>query len=235
MRRTFTVTSRSIFVLVVILVSANGALAQEPEREADPWQFGVGIYGWFPNIAGQTVFTQSGGGEFEVGIEDILDNLEFTAMGTVDVRKGRWGVLTDLIYMGVGNSKTNFRQGSIGGKPIPADATANVNFDLDSWIWTLTGYYRAVDRSGLSLDVVAGARYLDVVQTLKWDVTGNVGSIPLPERTGDVKVDLANWDAVVGLRGRFAFGAQKAWFVPYYFDVGAGDSALTAQGIAGLG
>lgn len=223
-------------VLITILLSANVASAQQPASKTDPWQFGVSIYGWFPNIAGQTSFTQPGGSsEFEIDIENILDNLKFTLMGTFDVRKGRWGILTDLIYMDVGGSKTGTREASIGRRGLPANATANVDFDLKSWIWTLTGYYRAIDKPSLTLDVVAGTRYLDVEQTVNWDVTGNVGSIPVPDRAGAAKAELGNWDAIIGLRGRFAFGARNAWFVPYYLDVGTGESDFTFQGVAGLG
>ena len=70
---------------------------------------------------------------------------------------------------------------------------------------------------------------------MNWGITGNVGSIPVPDRTGAAKADLANWDAVIGVRGRFAFGAQKAWFIPYYLDFGTGESDFTFQGVAGLG
>ena len=242
MRRSIKSTAgKSIFslplaVLMMALLLSTGALAQQPESETESWQFGVSIYGWFPDIAGQTSFAKTGGsGEFEIGIDNILDNLEFTLMGTFDVRKGRWGILTDAIYMDVGNSKTGVRDASIGGIQLPVDATANVNLDLKSLIWTLTGYYRALDQTGLTLDVLAGARYLDVEQKVNWDVTGNVGPIPAPGRTGTAKASLTNWDAVIGVRGRFAFGAKKNWFVPYYLDVGAGGSDLTWQGIAGLG
>lgn len=242
MRRSIKSTAgKSIFslplaVLMVTLLLPTGAIAQQPASETEPWQFGVSIYGWFPDIAGQTSFTHTdGSGEFEIPIDNILDNLEFTLMGTFDVRKGRWGILTDAIYMDVGNSKTGVREASIGGIQLPVDATADVNLDIKSLIWTLTGYYRALDQTGLTLDVVAGARYLDVEQKVNWDVTGNVGSIPAPGRTGTAKASLAIWDAVIGVRGRFAFGAKKAWFVPYYLDVGAGGSDLTFQGIAGMG
>jgi len=242
MRRSIKSTAgKSIFslplaVLMMALLLPTGAIAQQPASETEPWQFGVSIYGWFPDITGQTSFTHTdGSGEFEIPIDNILDNLEFTLMGTFDVRKGRWGILTDAIYMDVGNSKTGVREASIGGIQLPVDATADVNLDIKSLIWTLTGYYRALDQTGLTLDVVAGARYLDVEQKVNWDVTGNVGSIPVPGRTGTAKASLAIWDAVIGVRGRFAFGAKKAWFVPYYLDVGAGGSDLTFQGIAGMG
>jgi len=32
-----------------------------------------------------------------------------------------------------------------------------------------------------------------------------------------------------------SFGANRQWYVPYYLDVGAGESDLTWQGMAGLG
>jgi hypothetical protein len=234
-------TGKSIFslplvVLLMALLASTGALAQQSSSKTDSWQFGVSIYGWFPDVEGKTAFTQPGGSnEFKIDIDNILDNLEFTLMGTFDVRKGRWGILTDVIYMDVGGSQTGTREATIGGNELPVNASANVDLDLKSWIWTLTGYYRALDQPGMTLDVVAGARYLDVEQKVNWDVTGNVGSIPIPGRTGSAEVSLTNWDALIGLRGRFAFGAQNAWFVPYYFDVGAGDSDFTWQGIAGLG
>jgi hypothetical protein len=46
---------------------------------------------------------------------------------------------------------------------------------------------------------------------------------------------MTNWDVIFGVRGRFAFGSQKALFIPYYLDMGVGDSDLTWQGVAGLG
>jgi hypothetical protein len=226
----------SFFVLLVALLASTGAFAKETAAKSDAWQFGLSIYGWFPDISGETDFTPPGGSsDFEIDINNILDNLELTLMGTFDMRKGRWGLLTDLIYMDVGGSETGTREASIGGNPIPVNASADVDLDMTSWIWTIVGYYRALDQNGWTLDVAAGTRYIDVEQTLNWNVTGNVGSIPAPGRTGAATAGLSNWDAIIAARGRFAFGAQQAWFVPYYIDLGTGDSDFTWQGVAGLG
>jgi hypothetical protein len=228
--------SLPLVVLMITLLLSTGALAQQTASETDFWQFGVSIYGWFPDISGDTSFTQPGGtNDFKIDIGDILDNLEFTLMGIFDARKGRWGILIDLVYMDVGDSQTGTREATIGGIELPVNASANVDLDLKSWIWTLTGYYRTLDQPGMTLDVFAGARYLDVEQKVNWVVTGNVGSIPVPDRTGAAETSLTNWDALIGLRGRFAFGAQNSWFIPYYLDAGTGDSDFTWQGIAGLG
>jgi hypothetical protein len=221
---------------MVALLTSTGALAQQPASEPESWRFAMSIYGWFPDVAGETSFTPPGGSsEFEIDVEDILDNLEFALMGTFDVGKGRWGILTDVLYMDAGASETGTREARIGRRAVPVGASANVDLDLKSWIWTLTGYYRALDQPRLTLDVVAGVRYLDVEQTVNWNVTGNVGPIPAPGRRGAANAELSHWDALIGARGKFAFGAQNAWFVPYYFDVGAGESDFTWQGIAGIG
>jgi hypothetical protein len=228
--------SLPLAILMITLLASTGALAQQSASETKPWQFGVSVYGWFPDITGTTAFEQPGGGsDFEIDIEDILKNLEFTLMGTFDVRKGRWGILTDLIYMDVGASKSGTRDASLRRRGLPVNAAADIDLDLESWVWTLAGYYRAIDQPGLKLDVLLGARYLDVEQKVEWDITGNVGQIAVNDRKGEAKASLSNWDALIGTRGRFAFGANYAWFVPYYLDVGAGDSDFTWQGFAGIG
>lgn len=224
-------------LIVVFLVFLSGIARSEdaPQKTSD-WYFGASIYGWLPDIAGQTAFTPPGGsGDFEVGVENILENLKFTMMGTLEARKGRWGVFTDLIYMDVGGSQTGKRNLTIGGQELPVDVVADVGLDLKSLIWTAAGSFRMVDKSAFTMDVLAGARYLDIEQKLNWTLTGNIGSIPIPDRSGNAAVTASNLDAIVGLRGRFAFGAKKSLYVPYALDVGAGDSDLTWQGVVGVG
>ena len=48
-------------------------------------------------------------------------------------------------------------------------------------------------------------------------------------------VATTNGDGIVGVKGRYAFGANRAWSVPFYLDIGTGDSDLTWQGAVGLG
>jgi hypothetical protein len=127
------------------------------------------------------------------------------------------------------------REATIGPRDIPVGATATVGLDLVSWVCTFEGYYRMIDQPEVTLDAVAGARYLDVTQEVDWTITGSVGDIPIQDRTGAARAELSSWDAVLGLKGRYAFGERKTWFVPYYFDVGLGNSDLTWQGILGFG
>jgi hypothetical protein len=226
---------RSAVVRLILVTGALGSSAAAAQGE-DSWTFGAGIYGWLPSISADSTFPSDGGeGGLQVDASDILDNLEFVFMGSADIRKGRLGVATDLIYISLGKSRDGFRDGSIGGGQIPVDASATIDYDLSGLVWTAAGYYRAADSEHATFDVLAGVRYADIEQTLAWSFSGNVGDIPIGEREGGGRADVANWDFVLGLRGHLGLGSADAWFLPYYLDVGTGDSDVTVQAMAGIG
>ena len=92
-------------------------------------------------------------------------------MGKIEASKGRWGMFTDVVYMDLGNTKSGTRDISIGGAGLPANASANVSYDLKGWAWTLGGPWRVASDPASTLDVVAGARLFDMKQTLGWEVS----------------------------------------------------------------
>ena len=57
----------------------------------------------------------------------------------------------------------------------------------------------------------------------------------MPGRSGTKKVSESVWDGIVGVKGRYAFGDDRKWFVPFYLDVGTGQTKLTWQAAAGVG
>jgi hypothetical protein len=118
---------------------------------------------------------------------------------------------------------------------IPASVTANIGLDVKSTVWTLVGSYRAVADPELTADIILGARDFDLKQHVTWQFSANVGPFIGPGRQGAGDSNPNNWDAVVGFKGRASFGAEHSWFVPYYLDLGAGNSDFTWQGILGLG
>lgn len=225
----------SVSTLRALLLSAIILPAAAQADEGDSWAFGASINGWFPDISGTTRFPNGGGGDFTVGIGDILDNLQFVFQGSFDARKGSWGLFTDVIYMDLGKSEQAVREGMIGATPIPGSVTAAVRLDMKSLIWTASGYYRMIDRDGATFDLLAGVRYLDVEQSLNWTFNGDVGQLPLPGREGGATVSTDFWDFIVGLRGRGVFGDNNQWFIPYYADIGSGDSDVTVQAFGGIG
>jgi hypothetical protein len=57
----------------------------------------------------------------------------------------------------------------------------------------------------------------------------------LPGRSGTKKTSGSLWDGIVGVTGRYAFADDRKWFVPFYRDVGTGQTKLTWQAGAGVG
>ena len=224
MNRTVTITAAAMCALAALSPTDSAA------QTADTWKWQASIYAYLPDISGRATFPQVGGsGGSTLDAETILDNLKMTFMGSLEASNGRWGVFTDALYMNIGNTKSGYRDFTLGGAAIPAGVDANVSYDLKGWAWTLAGTWRVASGPASTMDVIAGARLFDLRQTFAYEVTGNVGSIPAAGRAGTSEAKLSNWDAVVGVKGRFAFGEDRKWFVPYYADIGTGESDLTFQ------
>jgi hypothetical protein len=215
---------------VSLVLAPAHAIAEEI---SDDWRFAAELYGWLPVIGGHTTFPTSGSG-IDVDVAKILDHLKMTAMGSFTLQKGRWGAYTDLIYLDIGDSKSQTRNISIGGTPLPASVTTAADFDLKSTIWTLGISYRITASQAATFDVAAGIRLASLKPDLKWEFTGDFGPIvPLP-RTGSGGTSTDQWDGIVAVKGRVAFGADRKWMMPYYLDVGTGDSDVTWQALLGL-
>ena len=210
----------------------TGAAAQTPEQ----WKWTGMIYAYLPTIGGKTTFPQTApASDVSVDASKIVDNLQGVFMGSLGAQKGQWGLFTDILYMDVGSSKSSVNNFQVGRAGIPAGASADANFDLKGTVWTLGGSYRVATDPSKTLDLVFGARMLDVKQSLGWQVNGNVGPIALPGRAGNLSTSLNNWDAIVGVKGQLALGDSGKWFAPYYADVGTGNSDLTWQATVGIG
>jgi hypothetical protein len=164
----------------------------------------------------------------------VIDALKFAFMGTFQARNGQWGLWTDLVYADFGASRQGSRDFSIGGQPLPVGLDANLVLDLKTWVWTLTGLYALKSDDEGTMDLLFGTRMLDMSTTLDWSLNGT-GPGVLPPLSGSKEVSQTNWDAVVGLKGRAYLGNERRWFVPYYLDVGTGESKFTWQANAGVG
>jgi len=207
---------------------------QAQEASGSDWQFAATIYGWFPDIGGRTELPLGGGGDIDVDISTILDHLKMTGQGSFEFRRGRWGGFTDIVYLDVGESKSNTRNLEINGVPIPATVTAAVDFDLKSTFWTLAASYRVGSNDESPFDLLFGARLAHMKQELNWTFSGSFGATTPPPTTGTRGTSVDQWDAIVGGKGRVALGSSQKWAMPYYFDIGTGDSNFTWQAEVGL-
>ena len=230
-KTTFAEVLATSIVGICVLLPACALAEQAPN---DDWQWRATIYGYLPTISGSTVFPGAGS-SIDVNANQIISNLKMTFMGALEAQKGSWGAFTDVLYLDVGGSKSSTRDLAIAGQPLPGGITANASLDVKGLIWTLAGNYRALATPQANIDVFAGARLLDLKETLGWAFSADVGSFVGPARQGSSETKLDNWDGIVGIKGQVRFGAEHKWFLPYYVDVGAGNSQLTWQAILGAG
>src|SRR5688572_26659622 len=79
--------------LAVPGLTPSGVVAQEI---SDDWQFAATLYGWFPDIGGNTELPAGGGSDIDVDISTLLDHLKMTAQGAFEIQKGHWGAFTDI-------------------------------------------------------------------------------------------------------------------------------------------
>ena len=223
-----------IALAAAALLIPFSAQAQDSSQD---WEWRATIYGWLSGFEGQTQFpTGTDGPSFEVGIDDILDSLDFTLMGALHGHKGDWGLFTDVLYLDVGGSESQTRQFLLGPQDrVPVDVQLDARLDMKSWLWTVAGSY-SLSRSDTHLvDLTFGARMLDLTQELNWAVSGEIGELPLEGNEGFSKVSATNWDAVIGLQGYNLVGSNGSWVIPWLVDVGTGDSDLVWQAMAGFG
>ncbi len=212
-------------------------LAADAQMKANEGQWRASIYGWFPSIGGSTSFPPTGatGPTINVDADTVLDALKFAFMGTLEYRKDQWGLWTDLVYVDLGGSKSGMRDVTVGPQQLPGDVTLNANLDVKAWIWTIAGTYNVIKSPEYSMDLLFGTRMIDMEEKLNYAFTGNIGPLLLPGPSGTKSLTLTNWDAIVGVKGEATFGSDRKWFVPYYLDIGTGQSKFTWQGIVGVG
>ncbi|NJN46434.1 MAG: hypothetical protein HC808_08120 [Candidatus Competibacteraceae bacterium] len=219
-------------VFCFLLLTSSSVLGEQ--KSADEWQFGVTIYGWFPSIDGTLLYdappdsvgTTGSGGNISVDASDILDNLDLTFMGAFEARRGKWSVLSDLIYLKLSNDKNSTL--SIGpGSGIPINA--EVDQVLEAWIVMALLGYAVVQQDQVRMDILGGVRYLSLDADAKLSVNGPLPPTPPPAKLSQ---SVSLWDGIVGVRGQFDLSDR--WSVPYYADVGTGDSDLTWQVLLGV-
>lgn len=204
MNRSFKKTKKSIALCALILFSVSFVSLAHSETDTG-WQFAAQLYFWGASIDGTTAT----GRDINIGLDDILDNLQFALMGTVEAKKDKLLFLADMVYLDVSKSEN-----------ITPNLGASVN--IRSWIVTPMVGYNLVDTEKGSMDLLGGARYLSLDTVL----SGNAFGLGVDE-SGSV------WDAIVGVRG--TLNLTKNLYLMGLLDAGAGQSDLTWQALGGLG
>ena len=187
----------------------SGTTAAAEEASSDQWKWDAEVYFWGASLGGST----TSGGNVDVGIDDIIENLKFGAMGAISAHKGRWAGFADLIYLDLDDKANTVANTPSGSFPVAA------KMELKGVISTAGVGYQMQRTGGTNLHVIGGLRYVWLDARLDLNVTG------LPPIVEDESG--TNVDAIVGLRG--TTDINDKWYLSYYADIGAGESNLTWQ------
>lgn len=212
------------------LVHAQEAQSIYLTSHPDRWEVDAFIYGWLPTIDGKTNMPVGPGTGINITPQDIINNIKLGALGGMAVHKGNWGAFADLIYLDLGDHKQ--RDATINTPAGPVSGPVDLDFDVKSFVSTAAGTYTVLTTPELFIDLLAGARYLNMTQTLDL-VSAAQGPLQGQGLHGQIKQDY--WNGVAGARGRINVGPDLRWFIPFYIDLGTGDSAFTWQLMSGVG
>lgn len=195
---------------------------------SDQWEYEAMIYLWG---AGMDATTQTGG-DIDISFSDILDDLELAFMGTLGARKGQWSLLADAVYLDISQDGGGSETIPILGGAVDIARTVDVDIEMKAWLTTFGAGYNVVNNERVTLDLVGGARYFWVDVDQKLDLIRNGVSM---QTLRQVKVSDSQdvWDGIAGIRGQV--NLNNNWYLPYYADVGTGDSQSTWQAMAGVG
>ena len=180
-------------------------------NSSDEWKHQVAIYGWLPALDGTLTFQVPGEPDDSTD-SNAIDSLDSVFMGSYEARKNEWSFLADFIYL------------KMSGDTQGLNPNVNWNLELTAKLYGFYAGYNLSDANNMQMDLIGGMRYF----SLGLDVTRSGGRI----LNGTLSSEVENYDAVIGIKGEYTINSN--WYVPYLFDIGAGDSDLTWQASASL-
>jgi len=199
--------------LLSIAVSGGARAADlPPVPDTSDWKFTVAVYGWGAGLSGDVGVFGLPPQNIDLPFSDVIQDLEFAAMGLAEARKGRFMMGVDVTYTNVSKSVNT-----------PFGVIAN-SIDVTNTSLMLTGVagYGIIDTDMARLDLIAGARLWSVNND--FDARGGLvggrswsdGATWVDPLVGaKLRVDLlpkvyvASW----GMIGGFGVGSDLMWDV----------------------
>jgi hypothetical protein len=239
--------ARSLAAATALIAIAAAPPAQAQDSGLRPgWSFEVAPYVWLPSVSANLRYALpadlGGSADVKADAGDYFAELNFAAAFAASVRYDRFTLLTDFMYVSADAGGSRGRSADIIGvqrNPVSRRVDVSGNTNLKTTLWTLAGGYTVASGSWGNVDVLAGVRYLGIDAGSDYTLTvtllgplGNAG--PTFGGAGRLSGSDNIWNGIVGVRGRINI-AETGIFVPYYLDIGAGDSNFTWQGFTGIG
>ena len=131
-------------VLIVAMILVLGASSGDAMERS--WNWRVTPYGWLAGLEGD-VGIGPVVSHVDQSFSDIIGDLEFAAMLSVDANNGCWGVMGDLFYVDIESSQST--------------AIGTVKGEVEQVIASAIPYVRVATKGAMTVDVGGGVRYID--------------------------------------------------------------------------
>lgn len=208
-------------LLTCALATAGGDIA--PIEEAVPpvveeesgLKQKLAIYALIPSLDGSYIVNLPDDPSQET---DFIDKLDMAFMASYELRDEKWAFFADFLYVDMSNDQNIYSPSN--------DAIIRSEQGLEAWMLSAYGGYNMLNDGDGTLDIIAGMRWLSINVDLALRSAPYVG-------TPKLSPSWDYYDAVIGVKGHR--NINENWYIPYLFDVGAGDSDLTYQARAGIG
>lgn len=154
--------SKQFLLILPLVLTALTAFAGDNDKQviapaqtdpAQPYRFSFAMPGWIAGIKGD-VGLGNHVSWVNVNADKILHRVDLVGSFRGEVRKGRWGVQADVLYMSLSDG--------IGVKSV----ISKLDVRLDQTMGDVGVNYRVIDSPRGYLDVIAGCRYTNVFQRL---------------------------------------------------------------------
>lgn len=190
-----------------------------PTFVTDQWRYTITPYLWAIGISGSVAQDGDTLAKVSLSPSNVLSDLKMAGMVQAQAHKGRYGLFVDAIYGDLGkNASTTVSNG------LKLDASTRIQMSMV----TLAPSYTLYNSPKLYLDGLVGARYF-------WLNAKTTLSAPQDGLSLTANNTLNLTAAVAGVKGRLNLG-DTDYFIPFYLDVGAGQSSsFTTQAYLAVG
>ena len=196
-------------------------------KVTDEFRFELTPYLWMAGLSGNLDYNNVQKVQSNLSANKILSNLSVGGMLDGEVHYGQWGLMGNGIFakLSAKSSKSTLKD----------QQDLEVNSTTDAWmgIYTAAGTYTAYVDQAVYVDVLAGARFLNL--NSKVQLGASVANTPYTGATTYYSSTHAT-DAIAGVKGRVRI-SETSFYVPFYVDAGGGSSVakFTTQQTLGIG
>lgn len=225
-------TLNKFFSIALYIVAFTQAPLSQAENTSpipeisDGFRFSITPYLWMAGLSGNVDYANGKSVHSDLNANKVLSNLSVGFMADGEIHYGRYGVMGNAIFAKLSHS---------GSKSYLKDDALTISSTTDAWmgIYTAAGTYTAYADPNWYIDILAGARFLNLNSKTQLDLSIN----PIHYSGGKTLYSkLSSTDAVGGLKGRYRL-VDSNFYIPFYVDAGGGSSTakFTSQQALGVG